>query len=185
MGKLKSFGRGILYGMRTSLAPAGAAQLKIAGVNTTQEAAKVCRELATEKRPNPCEEVKRIVNKSGEQARKYQRLTRGTSRYIPTSGDERCRKWLKGYYEWTAELFERESEKIEGVALIDVPKIDIPSMPSMPSMPSFSVSGTTKTIIMLIVGFIMLIMLLAAMGYSGMGGSVGRVAESEVKRKRG
>jgi len=85
----------------------------------------------------------------------------------------------------------KDSECIPEGEPIKVNKVVVPSLPklSMPSidvkMPSFDVGGKAKLvggfIILLVVG----VVLLVAIGYSGMGGSVGRVAESEHKRKRG
>lgn len=190
MGKLKSYGRQLLIGMKMGLTPSGAARLKTGVVEYTEEAATLCKELAIEKRSAPCVEVQRIKSKCGEQARKYQRLTRGTARYIPSSGDGRCRKWLKGYYLWTAALFEKESEKIADIPIINIP--DMPNMPDMPSIPDWNLPdwnlpefpklptpdfGIAKYIVLLVI----LIIGLIALGYSG----IGDILKTEHGRKRG
>ena len=58
-----------------------------------------------------------------------------------------------------------------------------PSLPSLPSMPSIGIAG--KGVIGLLLFVAVAILALLAIGYSGLGGSVGRVAESEHKKKRG
>ena len=68
----------------------------------------------------------------------------------------------------------------------------IPEWLKVPKLPKVSLPGASKFMstkvklaITLLGAFVLLMILLVAIGYSGMGSSVGRVAESEHKRKRG
>lgn len=73
------------------------------------------------KRSQPCIEVAEIVDHCGATARLYQREKTGSSRYIPTSGENRCRAWLSGYYAWLAAALDAEAEELAPPPLIPDP----------------------------------------------------------------
>lgn len=73
------------------------------------------------KRSQPCVEVAEIVDHCGPTARLYQREKTGSSRYIPTSGENRCRDWLSGYYAWLAAALAAEAEELAPPTILPDP----------------------------------------------------------------
>lgn len=79
----------------------------------------------------PCVLVSEMYNDSPATARLYTKTTR--SGRIPSSGENRCRIWLKGYYEF-----------LKGEVYI-APVVVLPDIPKLPDLPDFSLPDMPDT----------------------------------------
>ena len=132
---------------------------------TTENIAKIC---------DSCRAAKAVLGGYNQQEDIYKYLQAHHSSIgtdIHHNNRKKCTAFLVGYYDWLAEEYK------------DLPVVKVGGMPGVPSIPK--ISTPMKGMIGIIVAIGVIILMLIAIGYSGLGGSVGRVAESEHKRKRG
>jgi hypothetical protein len=102
-----------------------------------------------------CSEVVQLHDNDEVLAREYTRTT--LYNRMPRSGENRCKKWLKGYYKW---LREREEPLKLDIPEIPIPKISIPDL-------SGDIKKSALVTGLVVMGFIALLVYLMFRGGAG------------------